>query len=124
MPVQPVSQGTLGVGFTQRYVVITNYIAERGMVACQEVNTLRELTIPAVPMRLRLPRVGEMWIVERLGGQWCFMAIMQSPSIFQSTTVAAVAPPTPLPDDVWIDTSGTTTVVLKVWSGTAWRSQA
>lgn len=124
MSVQPVGRNTHGVGFAQRHVRVTGYLPERQMLACQEINTQRELAIPALPLRVRLPRVGETWLIEQLGGLWCFTALISSPSIFQTITVASVAPLSPLPDDLWVDTSGTGTIVLKVWSGTAWRAQA
>jgi hypothetical protein len=80
---QPVSRGTAGVGFTAHHVRVTAVDLAARVAHVTEVTTGALLPpVALVPIRVKMPEVGEVWIIDRAYGPWSFAALIDAPGLF------------------------------------------
>lgn len=113
-------------GFVLRQVRVDQLVPSRGLAICQEITTGRSMEVPVLPMRVRLPKVGEQWVLDRTFGHWSFAALVSSPDLFDvggltwqglgsgRVTVSETAPVSPQAGDTWVRAP------VQVWDGTGW----
>lgn len=82
MSVQPVNRSSLSIGFSLQQVVVEQVIPARGLAICKEVSTLHRMEVPLLPIRVRTPKVGEIWLIDQQFGFWSFAATIQTISEF------------------------------------------
>jgi hypothetical protein len=68
--------GYASSGFNVRQVTIEELVPSRGLIICKEISTGRPMEVPLLPVRVRVPRVGEQWLLDRAYGPWSFAAIV------------------------------------------------
>lgn len=73
-------------GFTVRQVVVDSLVASRNTALVHTRGGLNVPTgsyeVPVLPMRVRLPQPGEMWLIDRQYGGWSFAAVLYSPDLY------------------------------------------
>lgn len=75
--------------FNTRQVIVTALIPSRNTAQVRMYGSSSQVSlptdtfeVPVVPMRLRLPRVGEVWVLDRTFGNWTFAALLRSSTIY------------------------------------------
>lgn len=102
-------------GITKMQVTVQELVPSRAVARCTETSTGKSLDVALLPMRVRLPMVGERWMLDRAYGGWSFAALLTSPRLFAPEThVGETPPPNPLVGQRWVNTPA------QVWDGTDW----
>lgn len=71
------------IGFALRQVRIDQLVPSRGLIICKEISTGHSMEVSVLPMRVRLPKVGEQWLIDRTYGHWSFASLISSPDLFE-----------------------------------------
>jgi hypothetical protein len=82
MSVQPVNPNSLGVGFSLHLVLVEQIVLAHNTAICQEVSTKHRMEVSLTPIRVRIPKVDEVWIIDQTFGVWSFAATVQTPTQF------------------------------------------
>ena len=96
MSVQSVGRNTNGVGFSMHQVVVEQIVAEKGLAICKEITTSRRMEASLLPVRVRAPKVGEIWFIDQDYGFWSFSSLVVAnapPATPQVTGAKASADP-------------------------------
>jgi hypothetical protein len=78
MSVQPVNRDTRSTGFSIRQVAVEQIILARGLAICKEQSSLHRMEVSLLPIRVRTPKVGEIWLIDQQFGYWSFAATVQT----------------------------------------------
>lgn len=102
-------------GITRMHVKVEQIIPSRASAGCTETSTLKTIEVPLLPLRSRVPQVGETWLIDRAFGSWSFAALLASPDLFLNRlTVGEAEPVAPRVGDRWCPQP------VQVWDGTDW----
>lgn len=80
---------TVATQFSLRQVQVLALIPERNTaqvrtyVGTSQMPPTATFEVPVVPMRVRLPAPGEVWVLDKTLGYWTFAALMKAPDIYQ-----------------------------------------
>lgn len=91
MTVQPVNRDTSSVGFSLRQVIVEQIILSRGLAVCREQSSAHRIDVALLPIRVRIPQVGEIWLIDQQFGFWSFAATIQTADQFNAG--AGIGPP-------------------------------
>jgi hypothetical protein len=61
-----------GVGAQLREVIVIDLDLSHSLAHCREVNTGHTVEVSVLPVRVKVPVVGERWLVDRTFGLWSF----------------------------------------------------
>lgn len=78
MSVQPVNRNSHNVGFDLHQVIVEQVIPDKRLAICQEVSTKHRMEASLLPIRVREPMVGEVWLIDQTFGLWSFAALIRA----------------------------------------------
>ena len=77
------------IGATVREVIVDHLDLSHALAHCRETSTNHIVEVSILPVRVRMPIVGERWIVERAWGMWTFAGLI---TLGPTTEFGAAAP--------------------------------